>query len=449
MLTGLITALPVLALGLVAWQLWGSALGCQRPLRVRDHVRRDRPGHHGRLPPPVHASLVQDRPAHARRVRDPRLDGDRGPGHRLGRRPSQAPRVLRPARRSAQAARRARPRPARRAERPRPRARRLAVHPHRTAGARRATRPTCITDPVVKRVNDQFVLWVVGGPRDPVLPRVRCSAAALFAGFTGMLWGGFVRMLVLHHVTYSINSLCHFFGRTPVRDRGRVAQPRVARAAVVRRGLAQRPPRVPDVGARTGSGAGSSTPSACVIAGLEKLGLAWDVVRIEPERIEAKRTSPDGVRERRTRCGAEIERALPDRPFAIALVGRRAHARHARRRPDLHGALAARASGTRCARPASSASAAPTSAASSRSTTSTASSRCCATGTRRRSTGATKRRLVAAALRAHGLTRAARAARRRAAPARAAGTRSTATRARCATTTTSPTSSSRCSSTRR
>ena len=28
-----------------------------------------------------------------------------------------------------------------------------------------------------------------------------------------MLWGGLVRTLVLHHVTYSINSLCHFFGR--------------------------------------------------------------------------------------------------------------------------------------------------------------------------------------------------------------------------------------------
>ena len=28
-----------------------------------------------------------------------------------------------------------------------------------------------------------------------------------------MLWGGAVRIFVLHHVTYSINSLCHFFGR--------------------------------------------------------------------------------------------------------------------------------------------------------------------------------------------------------------------------------------------
>ena len=32
-------------------------------------------------------------------------------------------------------------------------------------------------------------------------------------GLTGMLWGGLVRVFLLHHVTYSINSLCHFFGR--------------------------------------------------------------------------------------------------------------------------------------------------------------------------------------------------------------------------------------------
>ena len=30
---------------------------------------------------------------------------------------------------------------------------------------------------------------------------------------TGLLWGGLVRVFLLHHVTWSINSVCHFFGR--------------------------------------------------------------------------------------------------------------------------------------------------------------------------------------------------------------------------------------------
>jgi stearoyl-CoA desaturase (delta-9 desaturase) len=28
-----------------------------------------------------------------------------------------------------------------------------------------------------------------------------------------LLWGGFVRIMVLHHITWSVNSVCHFFGR--------------------------------------------------------------------------------------------------------------------------------------------------------------------------------------------------------------------------------------------
>jgi stearoyl-CoA desaturase (delta-9 desaturase) len=30
---------------------------------------------------------------------------------------------------------------------------------------------------------------------------------------TGLLWGGFVRIAALHHITWSVNSVCHFFGR--------------------------------------------------------------------------------------------------------------------------------------------------------------------------------------------------------------------------------------------
>jgi stearoyl-CoA desaturase (Delta-9 desaturase) len=32
-------------------------------------------------------------------------------------------------------------------------------------------------------------------------------------GLTGLLWGGAVRLFVLHHATYRIHSNCHVFGR--------------------------------------------------------------------------------------------------------------------------------------------------------------------------------------------------------------------------------------------
>ena len=30
---------------------------------------------------------------------------------------------------------------------------------------------------------------------------------------TGLIWGGFVRIFLQHHVTWSVNSVCHFFGK--------------------------------------------------------------------------------------------------------------------------------------------------------------------------------------------------------------------------------------------
>ena len=110
-LTGTVTVLPILALGVVAWQVWSSLARLERPDRVRDHVRRDRPRHHGRLPPAVHAPLVQDGQGRAGDPRRARQRRDRGPGHLLGRRPPQAPRLLRQAGRPALAPRRPRARP--------------------------------------------------------------------------------------------------------------------------------------------------------------------------------------------------------------------------------------------------------------------------------------------------------------------------------------------------
>jgi stearoyl-CoA desaturase (delta-9 desaturase) len=38
-------------------------------------------------------------------------------------------------------------------------------------------------------------------------------SGTLFGALTALLWAGLVRMALLHHVTWSVNSLCHTFGR--------------------------------------------------------------------------------------------------------------------------------------------------------------------------------------------------------------------------------------------
>src|SRR4029453_3893609 len=37
----------------------------------------------------------------------------------------------------------------------------------------------------------------------------------------GVVWGGIIRVLLVHHVTWSVNSICHTFGRRPFRTRDR------------------------------------------------------------------------------------------------------------------------------------------------------------------------------------------------------------------------------------
>jgi len=86
----------------------------------------------------------------------------------------------------------------------------LFVHTQRGRHERYA--PDLLADPVIRWVNRWFFAWAVGGLLAAFLLGWLIGGS-LHTALTGLLWGGAVRMLVLHHVTYSINSLCHFFGR--------------------------------------------------------------------------------------------------------------------------------------------------------------------------------------------------------------------------------------------
>src|SRR4051812_4630029 len=161
----------------------------------------------------------------------------------------------------------------------------LFIHTHRGLKTRYA--PDLIKDPVVSFVNRTFVLWVVAGFIVPFALGALIGGSWM-AGLTGLLWGGLVRILVLHHATYSINSLCHFFGRrdfeTTDHSRNLAWLVPLTFGEAWHNGHHAFP-----TSARHGLQRGQLDPSAWVINALERVGLAWDVVRISPERLEAKR----------------------------------------------------------------------------------------------------------------------------------------------------------------
>ena len=106
-------------------------------------------------------------------------------------------------------------------------------------------------------------------------------------GLTALLWGGAVRVFLLHHVTFSINSLCHFFGRRPFSTDDQSHN--LAWLAPLAFGEAwHNNHHAFPTSARHGLGRWQIDPGAWLIATLERCHLAWDVVRITPERQRAR-----------------------------------------------------------------------------------------------------------------------------------------------------------------
>lgn len=66
-------------------------------------------------------------------------------------------------------------------------------------------------------VSDLFPLWVFLSFATPAILGGLISRSWLGA-ITGLIWGGFVRILIVHHVTWSVNSACHVWGFRPYRS---------------------------------------------------------------------------------------------------------------------------------------------------------------------------------------------------------------------------------------
>ncbi|HWW67583.1 MAG TPA: fatty acid desaturase [Solirubrobacterales bacterium] len=143
-----------------------------------------------------------------------------------------------------------------------------------------------MADPLMRFVDSAFLLWVLVGLVFPFCLGWALTGAGV-GGLTGMLWGGAVRIFVLHHVTFSVNSLCHFFGRQPYptgdhsRNLAWLALPTMGESW-------HNNHHAFPTSARHGLRRWELDGSGAVIWALEKLGLAWDVVRISPARMAEK-----------------------------------------------------------------------------------------------------------------------------------------------------------------
>jgi stearoyl-CoA desaturase (delta-9 desaturase) len=161
----------------------------------------------------------------------------------------------------------------------------LFIHTQR--GNKERYAPDLIKDPIIAYVNRTFLLWVFVGLLVPFLLGWAIGGS-LMAGLTGLLWGGLVRMLVLHHVTYSINSLCHFFGRRDY-DTDDESRNLLWLAPLSFGESWHNNHHAFPTSASHGLKPWQIDFSALVIRGLAAVGLAWDVQQPSAERMATKR----------------------------------------------------------------------------------------------------------------------------------------------------------------
>jgi stearoyl-CoA desaturase (Delta-9 desaturase) len=152
---------------------------------------------------------------------------------------------------------------------------------NRTNPARFA--PDLLADPDIRRINDTFVWWTVASLATPALLGGLISWSWSGA-ITALFWAGLVRIAVLHHVTFSINSICHMIGARPFTTRDRSAN--FWPLALVSFGESWHNLHHADpTCARHGVLRGQIDVSARLIWGLEKLGWVSDVRWPTPQRL--------------------------------------------------------------------------------------------------------------------------------------------------------------------
>jgi stearoyl-CoA desaturase (Delta-9 desaturase) len=141
-------------------------------------------------------------------------------------------------------------------------------------------------DAGMRRISAAFPFIVAAGLILPFLAGF-LIAGTLAGAATALLWGGFVRVFILHHVTWSVNSVCHFFGRRRFDTNDESTNVTWVALLSFGEGWHHNHHAFPR-SAKHGLRWYEPDISGSIIRALERVGLAWNVVTITPERQHAR-----------------------------------------------------------------------------------------------------------------------------------------------------------------
>jgi len=160
-----------------------------------------------------------------------------------------------------------------------------------------------LKDPLIVFISKTFLVWVALGF---LIPTLICGVIEYQGGggwhgfqigaLQGFFWGGLVRVFLNHHVTWSVNSICHTFGGRDFETTDVSRNNFIFGILAMGEGWHNNHHAFPR-SAFHGMKWWQIDPSAYLIRIMEKCGLASDVVRISQERQEKRRKHGVGTTE--------------------------------------------------------------------------------------------------------------------------------------------------------
>lgn len=160
-----------------------------------------------------------------------------------------------------------------------------------------------LKDPLIVFISNTFFVWVALGF---LVPSLLCGWIQSLGGgglhgfaigaLQGFFWGGLVRVFLNHHVTWSVNSICHTFGGRDFETTDVSRNNFIFGILAMGEGWHNNHHAFPR-SAFHGMKWWQIDPSAYLIKIMEKCGLVRDVVRISQERQEKRRKHGVGTTE--------------------------------------------------------------------------------------------------------------------------------------------------------
>ncbi|MFO0963716.1 MAG: acyl-CoA desaturase [Phycisphaerales bacterium] len=147
--------------------------------------------------------------------------------------------------------------------------------------------PDLRADRALVLADRQFVMWVIAGL---LLPALIAGLVTMswWGALLGFLWGGLVRVFLVHHITWSVNSVCHLWGTQPYESHDESRNNPLVGVLALGEGWHNNHHAFP-TSARHGLRWWEFDASYLFIRALALVGLARRIRVPSPERVEARR----------------------------------------------------------------------------------------------------------------------------------------------------------------